>query len=79
LRRDERVHHRLALLRISEPPIDVVDRVQERLDRVARPRPLLKPARVALLALSLVAAGLLVGSNAAFRRKVRSLGARLVV
>jgi anti-sigma factor RsiW len=79
LRRDEGVHHRLVLLRGGEPPIDVADRVLKRLDRLARPRPLHKPARGVLLALSLVVAGLLVASNGTVRRKVRRLGALLVV
>ena len=75
LRQDESLHRRLGLLRGGEPRFAVVERVLEQLERPSRRRRLLAPAPLAIVAMVLVAAGLLVASNGHIRRAVRRLGA----
>lgn len=78
LRQEENVRRRLGLLRANEPRIEVSERVVEQLRQSARRRPLLRSARLAVVALALVAAGLLVASNGNLRRTVRRLGAIVI-
>jgi anti-sigma factor RsiW len=74
LQQDEVVRQRLELLRAGEPSIDVAEHVLGRLEHVARPRPSLRPARVAVVVLALLVAGVALACNSIIRRTVRRLG-----
>jgi hypothetical protein len=75
LRNDEFVQRRLAFLWTAEPRTDVSARLRDRLEQAAqaeRRRPIVRAVRLALLAVALAtAAGLLVASQPAARRKLR--------
>ena len=78
LRQEEDVQRRLGLLRANEPRIEVAERVVDRLRQTERRKPLLRSARLAGVALALVAAGLLLASNGNLRRTARRLGASVL-
>jgi RNA polymerase sigma-70 factor (ECF subfamily) len=78
LRKEENVQRQLGLLRADEPTIDVSKRIVDQLAQSVHRRLSLRSARLAVVALALVAAGLLVASNGHLRRTVRRLSAIVI-
>ena len=77
VREEETVRRRLGLLRGGEPRIEVAQRVLEQLGRMPLKRRVVRPGRLAMVAMLLVAAGLLVASNGHLRRTMKRFGAMI--
>jgi hypothetical protein len=71
LRQEENVQCLLGLLRADEPRIEASERAAQQLGQNAARTPLLRAARLAAVALAVVAAGVLVASNGNLRQTVR--------